>query len=48
MQMNPDTDVLSVIGCSLEPTAIQNGNSLLAIGRANRVKESFFGPSVRF
>jgi hypothetical protein len=40
-QMNPDTDVLSVIGCSLGPTHIKNGNSLLAIGRANRVKEAF-------
>ncbi|MDB4224576.1 hypothetical protein N9850_12460 [Granulosicoccus sp.] len=40
-QMDPDTDVLSVIGCSLGPTKIQNGNSLLAIGRANRVKEAF-------
>jgi hypothetical protein len=40
-QMDPDTDVLSVIGCSLGPTKIENGNSLLAIGRANRVKEAF-------
>ena len=40
-QMNPETDVLSVIGCSLGPTNIKNGNSLLAIGRANRVKEAF-------
>lgn len=40
-QMDPDTDVLSVIGCSLGPTTIKNGNSLLAIGRANRVKEAF-------
>lgn len=40
-QMDPDTDVLSVIGCSLGPTDIKNGNSLLAIGRANRVKEAF-------
>lgn len=40
-QMDPDTDVLSVIGCSLGPTNIKNGNSLLAIGRANRVKEAF-------
>jgi len=39
--MNPETDVLSVIGCSLGPTDIKNGNSLLAIGRANRVKEAF-------
>ena len=40
-QMDPETDVLSVIGCSLGPTSIKNGNSLLAIGRANRVKEAF-------
>lgn len=40
-KMDPDTDVLSVIGCSLGPTEIKNGNSLLAIGRANRVKEAF-------
>lgn len=40
-QMDPSTDVLSVLGCSLGPTNIKNGNSLLAIGRANRVKEAF-------
>lgn len=40
-KMDPNTDVLSVIGCSLGPTEIKNGNSLLAIGRANRVKEAF-------
>jgi len=40
-RMNPDTDVLSVIGCSHGNTEINNGNSLLALGRANRVKESF-------
>lgn len=40
-KMNPETDVLSVVGCSLGPTSINNGNSLLAIGRANRVKEAF-------
>lgn len=39
--MNPETDVLSVIGCSHGNTNIDNGNSLLALGRANRVKESF-------
>lgn len=39
-QMNPDTDVLSVIGCSHGATNINNGNSLLALGRANRVKEA--------
>ncbi|MFK7893431.1 MAG: hypothetical protein AB8B63_21625 [Granulosicoccus sp.] len=39
-QMDQETDVLSVIGCSHGPTAINNGNSLLALGRANRVKEA--------
>lgn len=39
--MDPSTDVLSVIGCSHGQTAINNGNSLLALGRANRVKEAF-------
>jgi len=38
--MNPETDILSVIGCSHGKTAINNGNSLLALGRANRVKEA--------
>ena len=40
-KMDPDTDVLSVIGCSIGQTDIKNGNSLLALGRANRVKEAF-------
>ena len=39
--LDPATDVLSVIGCSHGRTAIDNGNELLAIGRANRVKEAF-------
>lgn len=39
-EMDPDTDVLSVIGCSHGETNISNGNSLLALGRANRVKEA--------
>lgn len=39
--MDPETDVLSVIGCSHGNTEIANGNSLLALGRANRVKEAF-------
>ena len=38
--MNKDTDVMSVIGCSHGKTALENGNSRLAIGRANRVKEA--------
>ena len=40
-KMDPSTDILSVIGCSHGNTAINNGNSLLAVGRANRVKEAF-------
>lgn len=40
-EMDPSTDILSVIGCSHGNTAINNGNSLLAVGRANRVKEAF-------
>ena len=39
-EMDPETDVLSVIGCSHGQTDISNGNSLLALGRANRVKEA--------
>ena len=40
-KMDTETDVLSVIGCSHGNTEISNGNSLLALGRANRVKEAF-------
>ena len=32
-------DVFSVVGCSLGPTKVENGNESLALGRANRVKE---------
>lgn len=39
-QMNTETDILSVIGCSHGQTNISNGNSVLALGRANRVKEA--------
>ncbi len=39
-EMDPETDILSVIGCSHGETDISNGNSLLALGRANRVKEA--------
>ncbi|WP_157736487.1 hypothetical protein [Granulosicoccus antarcticus] len=39
-EMDPNTDILSVIGCSHGETEISNGNSLLALGRANRVKEA--------
>jgi len=38
--LNPETDVLSVIGCSHGSSKVKNGNQLLAIGRANRVKEA--------
>ncbi len=38
--MNPETDLMSVIGCSHGNTEVSNGNSLLALGRANRVKEA--------
>jgi len=37
---NPDTDVVSIVGCSTGVTKIENGNAALAIGRANRVKEA--------
>ena len=40
-KMNPDTDLVSIIGCSHGRTDITNGNSVLAVGRANRVKEAF-------
>jgi len=40
-KMDKETDVLSVIGCSHGATQINNGNSLLALGRAHRVKEAF-------
>ncbi len=39
-QMDAETDILSVIGCSHGQTNISNGNSVLALGRANRVKEA--------
>ena len=47
-KMDPDTDVLSVIGCSHGHTEISNGNSLLAIGRANRVKEAFIFSGIEY
>ncbi len=37
---NPDTDFISVIGCSHGKSRIASGNEFLAIGRANRVKEA--------
>jgi len=38
---NRDTDLISVVGCSHGSTALNNGNALLANGRASRVKEEF-------
>lgn len=40
-ELDPATDILSVIGCSHGRSALDNGNEVLAIGRANRVKEAF-------
>jgi len=34
-----ERDLFSLIGCSFGATAIENGNEVLATGRANRVKE---------
>lgn len=34
------TDVFSVIGCSMGPTAVRGGNAALALGRAGRVAEA--------
>lgn len=38
-QFDTTTQVISVVGCSTGKTKIDNGNALLANGRANRVKE---------
>ena len=38
---DPETDVMSVIGCSHGKSSIPNGTQYLATGRANRVKEEF-------
>ncbi len=38
--INAETDVLSVVGCSHGSSKVKNGNQVLAIGRANRVKEA--------
>jgi len=37
---DPETEIFSVIGCSHGKSAIENGNEILANGRANRVKEA--------
>ncbi len=39
-EVNPETDIVSVIGCSHGRTSFDNGNQLLAEGRAQRVTES--------
>ena len=38
-RFDPESDVFSIVGCSLGPTSLPNGNERLALGRANRVKE---------
>lgn len=38
-RFDPGRDVYSIVGCSLGPTRLENGNQALALGRANRVKE---------
>ena len=35
-----ETDVISVVGCSHGKTDLKNGNQVLALGRAHRVKEA--------
>lgn len=35
-----DSDVFSVLGCSLGPTRLEGGNVALALGRASRVREA--------
>jgi len=45
---NSDTDVFSVIGCSHGKSALKNGNSVLAVGRANRVKEEFVAQGIDY
>jgi len=39
-RFNAQTDVISLIGCSLGPTRIKGGNAALALGRASRVREA--------
>jgi len=40
VEINPETDIVSVIGCSHGRSSYENGNQLLAEGRAQRVTES--------
>jgi len=44
----PDTDIISVIGCSHGNTALASGNAGLATGRANRVKEELIFSNVPY
>jgi len=39
-RFNPDTDIFSVVGCSMGPTQVTGGNAALALGRASRVVEA--------
>lgn len=39
-RFNSVSDVFSVLGCSLGPTKLVNGNAALALGRASRVREA--------
>ena len=39
-RFNPETDIILIIGCSYGNTTLENGNQLLAEGRAQRVTES--------
>ena len=39
-RFDPQTDVFSVVGCSMGPTQIKGGNAALALGRAGRVVEA--------
>ena len=39
-RVDPETDIVSVIGCSHGDSSIPNGNQILAEGRTQRVAES--------
>ena len=39
-RFDPETDVFSVVGCSMGPTQVKGGNAALALGRAGRVVEA--------
>jgi len=43
---NPETDLISVVGCSNGTTKLVNGNALLANGRASRVREELIMASI--